>query len=146
MQPQQYQLNVVLHGTWGIENNQDGIRFVTVEEHHHTIKAGDAVDPKIDLRERKVYRLEGVTKGPRRSLRQNIILPSTLKLTALWNQTVKSMRWRQRLRSSSISPTRKRSTRFGEHRPTDAYSSSMISLGLHLRSPTYKFWSMTSKT
>jgi hypothetical protein len=57
------QLNLVLHGTWGIENNPEGIRLVTIDDHHHVIKAGRGDDPGIDLSQIKYYRLSGVTEG-----------------------------------------------------------------------------------
>lgn len=59
------QLNVVLHGLWGIETNPDGIRIVTVDDHHHVIKAGTWARPEHDLKNLpgKTYRLEGATPG-----------------------------------------------------------------------------------
>lgn len=59
----QYQLNVVLHGLWGIEANPDGIRLVTTDEEHHVIEAGDPAN-RIDLKPNKEYTLEGVESGP----------------------------------------------------------------------------------
>jgi hypothetical protein len=61
-----YQLNVVLHGLWGIETKPDGIRIVTTEEHHHVIKAGKRFKPEHDLKGKpdKHYQLVGVIPGP----------------------------------------------------------------------------------
>jgi len=66
-----YQLNLVLHGSWGIENNTDAIRIVTIEDKHHVIKAGDVCDPKYDLSTQKFYELVGVTPGPPANFRRD---------------------------------------------------------------------------
>jgi len=66
-----YQLNLVLHGTWGIENNPDEIRIVTIQDEHHVIKAGDLCDPKFDLSKRKEYSLLGVMRGAPANFRRD---------------------------------------------------------------------------
>src|SRR5262249_9197665 len=67
-----YQLNVVLHGTWGIENNPDAIYIVTIEDHHHVIKAGDRCNPQFDLSTNKNYELVGVTEGKPDNFRRDL--------------------------------------------------------------------------
>jgi len=57
----QYQLNLVLHGTWGIEENDKLIRLVTIADHHHVIQAGDRDDPIHNLSGE--YTLYGATPG-----------------------------------------------------------------------------------
>jgi hypothetical protein len=58
-----YQLNVVLHGLWGIETQANGIRIVTIddEHHHHVAGAGKWNNPVQPLPQECT--LEGVTPG-----------------------------------------------------------------------------------
>src|SRR5215472_3350018 len=58
------QLNVVCLGTWGIERNNDEIRLVTVENHHHIFEAGNRDEPRTSLIIGKNYRLEVVSQSP----------------------------------------------------------------------------------
>src|SRR5438552_17062204 len=59
-----YQLNVVLHGLWGIETTQDnGIRIVTIDEHHHEVKAGTWNSPEYDLPQECKLENEGLVPG-----------------------------------------------------------------------------------
>jgi hypothetical protein len=67
-----YQLNVVLHGTWGIENNPDAIYIVTIEDDHHVIKAGDRCTPQFDLGANTNYKLVGVTEGTPANFRRDL--------------------------------------------------------------------------
>jgi hypothetical protein len=55
------QLNLVLHGTWGIEENNNGIRLVTVRDIDHVLRAGDRDNPSFNLS--GDYTLEGVNAG-----------------------------------------------------------------------------------
>ena len=64
------QLNLLVHGTWGVEENapkdgQPAIRLVTVPNMHHVFKAGYHDNPQFDLLEHgKKYRLTGVATDP----------------------------------------------------------------------------------
>jgi hypothetical protein len=68
-----FQLNVILHGLWGIETNKDGIRAVTVHTMHHVTKAGDLNKP-VDLPKGE-YRLQGVNRATPMTfeVRQNLV-------------------------------------------------------------------------
>ena len=52
-------LNVILHGLWGIENNPDNIRAVSVEAPDHVIRVGD-FNEMVDLNVPSHYALKGV--------------------------------------------------------------------------------------
>src|SRR5262245_59665614 len=58
-------LNVIIHGLWAIETNQEGIRLTTPGLPDHVIKAGRVREPNIDLRTvgNKSFRLSGVVRG-----------------------------------------------------------------------------------
>jgi hypothetical protein len=60
-------LNVIIHGLWGIETNDDGIRLTTPPVEHHVIAAGKIANPEIDLMASKerTYNLTGVQQGSR---------------------------------------------------------------------------------
>jgi hypothetical protein len=71
------QLNLMLHGTWGIEENDNGIRVATIHDHHHHdgLVAGNRDAPAYPLlgagthhdasqdHPTKEYTLQGVTPG-----------------------------------------------------------------------------------
>jgi hypothetical protein len=74
------QLNVIIHGTWGIEENDDGIRLATVPDHHHAFTAGNLEDPQRCLEIGRRYRLVGTHKKHAHECR-NIEFRADLNLT-----------------------------------------------------------------
>jgi hypothetical protein len=60
-----YRLNVVIHGLWAIETNNNGIRMTTPHMHEHVVKAGRAIEPEVNLLDggARTFELKGVTSG-----------------------------------------------------------------------------------
>jgi hypothetical protein len=138
------QLNLVLHGTWGIENNPDGIRLVTIDDHHHAIVAGHRDDAKSqhDLRRNKEYRLEGVIGGAPTNFRadQNITVDARIDRIGRAGPIRADP---GKVRVIVDFRTRGRFTLSGGTRPMVMSSSGTTSRARRPKSQPFRCWSMT---